>query len=652
VLERLEELKRNHKKVLQEILMDILRALSSPNPDICKKVLDVTMDIVTARNVDEVCTTLKREVLKTSDTDMEKGTAYRQMLIQAIHSCAMRFPDVAESVVGVLMDFMGGDGAMEVVVFVRAIIEQYPDLRETVLQTLVDNLSDITASNVLSVTLWIIGEYCQTDESIKGAFEEIASLLGEAPFIMEEKEKSAKKETQPTTTTKNVVLADGTYATQTVYNDPTPKSNEKPLPPLRKLIVKGDVFLGSVLCSTLTKMCLRMHKDKDLRCKSLLAMCGIAKMAETKARGKSGSKSGFQSEQNDCQQRITLCCRMLLDPKAHDLLSEVWLTSGKITFAQLLSDAKEKEAEANKKDADCGPKSQADDLIHFRQLRGQATQVNDVDLDDGSDLLRAAGKTGRGKDDFSEKLDHIYQLTGFADPIYAEALVTVNDYDIVLEILVINRTNTTLSNVAVELSTLGDMKIVERPQARSIGPRDQCTIKANIKVSSTETGHIFGTIAYENEATNEQGLINLNDIHMDIMDYIKPATCTDEVFRSMWAEFEWENKVAISTTMNNLVEFLDHVVKSTNMSCLTEHDRTGSSNFLAANLYARSVFGEDALVNLSVEKKNDKDGKLSGYIRIRSKTQGIALSLGERITAVQRGKKEEEEGNVPVAADQ
>ncbi len=53
--------------------------------------------------------------------------------------------------------------------------------------------------------------------------------------------------------------------------------------------------------------------------------------------------------------------------------------------------------------------------------------------------------------------------------------------------------------------------------------------------------------------------------------------------------------------------------------------------------FLRSVFGEDALVNVSVEKKDDNDGKLAGYIRIRSKTQGIALSLGDRITSVQRG---------------
>ena len=54
-------------------------------------------------------------------------------------------------------------------------------------------------------------------------------------------------------------------------------------------------------------------------------------------------------------------------------------------------------------------------------------------------------------------------------------------------------------------------------------------------------------------------------------------------------------------------------------------------------LFTHSVFGEDALVNVSVEKKDDNDGKLAGYIRIRSKTQGIALSLGDRITSVQRG---------------
>jgi len=275
-------------------------------------------------------------------------------------------------------------------------------------------------------------------------------------------------------------------------------------------------------------------------------------------------------------------------------------------------------------------------LIHFRQLYSSAAQAGDLDLDDGSDLTRATGYVGAGSLLTSE-LNHVYQLSGFADPVYAEALVTVHDYDISLEILVINRTPNNLSNLTVELSALGDMKIVERPQSLDIGPLDQTTIRASIKVSSTETGHIFGTIVYQDSITKDKVYINLNDIHMDIMDYIRPATCTDEAFRSMWAEFEWENKVAISTSIPSLVGFLNHIVESTNMSCLTPYDQGEKGSFLAANLYARSVFGEDALVNVSVEKKDDNDGKLGGYIRIRSKTQGIALSLGDRITSVQRG---------------
>ena len=67
--------------------------------------------------------------------------------------------------------------------------------------------------------------------------------------------------------------------------------------------------------------------------------------------------------------------------------------------------------------------------------------------------------------------------------------------------------------------------------------------RANIKVSSTETGAIFGNIVYEATGYAERSVVVLADIHIDIMDYISPAACADVQFRSMWAEFEWENKV-------------------------------------------------------------------------------------------------------------
>ena len=51
------------------------------------------------------------------------------------------------------------------------------------------------------------------------------------------------------------------------------------------------------------------------------------------------------------------------------------------------------------------------------------------------------------------------------------------------------------------------------------------------QVSSTETGVIFGNIVYEGTGYAERSVVVLNDIHIDIMDYISPAVCPDVQFR-------------------------------------------------------------------------------------------------------------------------
>lgn len=91
----------------------------------------------------------------------------------------------------------------------------------------------------------------------------------------------------------------------------------------------------------------------------------------------------------------------------------------------------------------------------------------------------------------------------------------------------------------------------------------------------------------------DSNVVILNDVHVDIMDYIKPAQCTETQFRTMWTEFEWENKVNINSKAKTLREFLKQLMACTNMSCLTpEASMKGDCQFLSANLYARSVFGK------------------------------------------------------------
>ena len=76
----------------------------------------------------------------------------------------------------------------------------------------------------------------------------------------------------------------------------------------------------------------------------------------------------------------------------------------------------------------------------------------------------------------------VVQLTGFSDPVYAEAYVNVNQYDIVLDVLVVNQTPDTLQGLCLELATLGDLKLVEKPVPCTVGPHDFVNIKVCVYV--------------------------------------------------------------------------------------------------------------------------------------------------------------------------
>lgn len=109
----------------------------------------------------------------------------------------------------------------------------------------------------------------------------------------------------------------------------------------------------------------------------------------------------------------------------------------------------------------------------------------------------------------------------------------------------------------------------------------------------------------------DSNVVILNDVHVDIMDYIKPAQCTETQFRTMWTEFEWENKVNINSKAKSLREFLSQLMACTNMSCLTpEASMKGDCQFLSANLYARSVFGRWFLPRTQFPATNEVQARM------------------------------------------
>merc|ERR1719245_2929595 len=97
---------------------------------------------------------------------------------------------------------------------------------------------------------------------------------------------------------------------------------------------------------------------------------------------------------------------------------------------------------------------QPDCPISFSQLSKLDSLVGAGDVLDMS-LKQALGTGKISKADFaSSKLNKVTQLTGFSDPAYAEAYVNVNQYDIVLDVLIVNQTRDTLQACTLELATL------------------------------------------------------------------------------------------------------------------------------------------------------------------------------------------------------
>ncbi len=162
------------------------------------------------------------------------------------------------------------------------------------------------------------------------------------------------------------------------------------------------------------------------------------------------------------------------------------------------------------------------------------------------------------------------------------------------------------------------------------------TVKASLKVNSTDNGAIYGYITYDSASGNVPNIININEIQIDFINELVPAECSELDFKKKWADYEWENKVLVNTGHSDLKEYVEFFARALNvkiMTTISEQDQ--ASGFLVCNLYTKSKFEEDCLINMSIEKTSGPDGgRITGLIRVRAKTEGMALCIGEKCKAI------------------
>lgn len=76
--------------------------------------------------------------------------------------------------------------AVDVIAFVREVMEKFPQLRVGIIQKLIESFGEIKAGRVFRGALWIIGEYALDVDGIESAFRAIRQSIGEVPMLAAE----------------------------------------------------------------------------------------------------------------------------------------------------------------------------------------------------------------------------------------------------------------------------------------------------------------------------------------------------------------------------------------------------------------------------------------------------------------------------------
>lgn len=543
VLDRLAALVVTQSAVIESHLEDLLRVLEVPHIAIRKKVLEISLKVLSRNSVSTFVTVLRKHLIDTTKSNDilakqdENNVEFRRILARCMHLACSMHPDAATSVVHVLLDlFAETDAATssEVILMIRELACRAPQLRTAILSRIVTGFNEMYQSVVIRVALWLLGEFTSIeseqgspsgDEKVVETLQAIISAAGTAPFLPTQGERGNNcnvdiREEKVVIESPNNVAANP--------DAPPPNKGITPSTPLRKFIQLGDWLVSAVTCQTIASLMVRATSSPkaiptSLRQEAILVVANIAKFA------RDDSTAGPHS---DAATRATQALRAILaDVQAGDAGSSV----ERQRFAEHAASARtclmeviEAQAESStdefdeavrmkmmSADSSLGStknlmsggtilKSSAAKPITFRQLQQHADTSHQGAVDEktagtlsllgsrtaGSQLGGGADKAGAA---FLKKLTKVQQMSGCADPVYVEAVLNIEEYSGTVELFVVNRTSETLTNVTIELLTSStDLRIVDRPSAFSLGPFASKTVTASLHISSTEAGSLFG----------------------------------------------------------------------------------------------------------------------------------------------------------------
>lgn len=471
--------------------------------------------------------------------------------------------------------------------------------------------------------------------------------------------------TTPKVSTK--ILADGTYASEFNNTEET-SGNARQLPNIKskkgiintisqhvlyylELFLEGKFECSGVLADSLTKLMIRLKQSKTIDSSQYLALRTRVLLMLTSVLRLGGSRFVAQPIDRDSAERIALCIQILVDENGQvGDLEQALTVDSEAAFNSIQLKGKQQRASVDD--------VEIDSPIDFKLLSvGTRSKAAILTTESAINLVLNESTVQKQLTSTASSLNRVVQLTGFSDAIYAETYVQMAGKEVLLDLLLVNQTEETLQNVSIDLVCAGDLKLIEKPAQLTLPPYAFSSCKAIFKVTATNHGQIFGCISYLSGPTGQDSeTVVLSEIKIDVLEYVKAAAIEEPAFRDVWVLLEWENKISIKVNGagGGLKAFLGELMRRGHLTCITpnvfitDDNDPSAPTFLACNLYAKSIFGtssrdpnyhtnpfvdEEILANLSLEISN-KSKLITGHLRLRSKTQGLAVAYGDKLNSV------------------
>jgi hypothetical protein len=310
---------------------------------------------------------------------------------------------------------------------------------------------------------------------------------------------------------------------------------------------------------------------------------------------------------------------------------------------------KEEEELSLKKNKDF-KNNQPDDFISFRHCKMYDPDNFDVDDDDNLNINKKTNLDndnddqinyqnfdsltfGTNRETTNKKQRFVEVLSGTEDPLFVESIVNIYTFDLSIEFTIKNRSKNALQNVSLQIFVPKEFSIIEKPPLFNLEPNETVHVRSCVKFTKTINAYIFGQISFNN-FKGENSFLHLSGLFIELLSTYK-ENISDLDFRKNWNDYTWEHNVMIVSRKKSFSECIQELIKGLKMTLVFPKSIELINDdypFMVANLYSKTKLGENALVNISVERS--KDNKIIGTCVIRSKTKDFMTGLGEKIKAL------------------